>query len=1473
MAHLVDRLAGDAPAGGNETWDVRRTPEALQHLAQPSTAGPVVVAMPPRITRGGTLVTSGPGAAVAPLVRHLVEERSLHHVELEGNADERTALVAAATVVVHAADGGPGGFETAGFLDAAAPGATLILLATADTPVGQAAAAGYLDALARRRRAAGRAAVSLASLDGPLAEDPRGRRPLLRDEREAAVLPEALRGLVRTAPERRAGRRGGTLEQRLAGLSADRRRDAVVELVRATVASVLGHDGGQAVPADRAFKDLGFDSMTAVELRNRLGGATGLRLPATLVFDHPTPIAVADLVLAGLYGTAEAAAGRAAKAAADELIAIVGIGCRYPGGVRSADDLWRLVDTGTDAIGEFPANRGWDLERLFDDDPAAAGKSYARTAGFLYDADRFDAGFFGINPREALAIDPQQRVLLETAWNTVEHAGLDPAALRGTRTGVFAGVVATDYGARLYPVPDGLEGYLSTGTTTSVASGRIAYTLGLEGPAVTVDTACSSSLVALHLAVQSLRQGECDLALAGGATIMATPVSFVEFSRQRVLSPDGRCKAFADAADGAGWGEGVGVLLLERLSDARRNGRRILAVVRGSALNQDGASNGLTAPNGPSQERVIRDALAAAGLNGNDVDAVEAHGTGTALGDPIEAQALLATYGRQRPADRPLRIGSIKSNMGHSVAAAGVGGIIKMVMALRNGVLPRTLHVDSPSRHVDWSGGSLRVLTEAEPWPRTDRPRRGAVSSFGISGTNAHVILEEGPEAALDPPAEPEVVPWVLSAHSAEALRAQAAGLRDLTGRPLELAVALDRVRSGHPVRAVAIGEEALTALVDQVPHPNLVQTTTPSPGRTVFVFPGQGSQWTGMGRELYRTDAVFAAHLDACAAALRPHTDWDLIEVVTTGGEDAFDRVDVVQPVLFAVMVSLARLWEHHGVRPHAVVGHSQGEIAAAHIAGALSLADAAKISALRAQALNHISVAGGMTYLPMTPAEAEAVIGQGLSIAATNGPAHTIVAGGAEALDELQVWCEEREIRARRIPVTYASHSDHIDELQERIVGALGDITAQPAEIAFYSAVTGGQIDTTTLTGGYWYENLRRPVAFQAAVEALIAAGHTNFVEASPHPVLTTAIADTAEAADAGPVTTVGTLRRGEDHHLRFFTSLATAYVNHITGPVDWHLPQAPAAELPPYPFQGQRFWLEENAPTGDVAAVGLTPAGHPLAAAALEVADGESVVLTARLSLATHAWLADHAVAGTVILPGTAHVERRSPPGGTPARRTSTSSPSRRRWSSRPPARCRCRSSPVPPTRTGGEASACTRGRPPRTATASGRGTPPARSAGGSSPRRPPAARPGRPPTPSGSISATSTSGWRTTGCSTGRRSRGCARPGAPGTGSAPRWRCPRRSSSGPGSATSTRRCSTRSCTPSAPTPPSATAPNSNPSGCRSRGRASPCTPSAPPPCGRSSNPSPTTPCRSPSSTPAARPCSTSARWSSGPSPRSS
>ncbi|WP_420857014.1 type I polyketide synthase, partial [Streptomyces chilikensis] len=783
-------------------------------------------------------------------------------------------------------------------------------------------------------------------------------RPLIGD------IPEVRRALAReedTAPDAQAG--SSALRGRLDGLTADRRREVLLDLVRGEAAAVLGHQDADAVPPARAFRELGFDSLTAVELRNRLSEATGLKLPTTLVFDHPDATRLAAFLGEELLGTrtATTVVDRATGFSDDEPIAIVGMACRYPGDVSSPDDLWRLVAEGADAMGAFPGNRGWDLDAVYDPE-GRPGASYVAEGGFVACAGHFDPAFFGISPREALAMDPQQRLLLETSWEAFEHAGIDPTTLHGSRTGVYAGTNGQDYAPLLMASAEGADSTL-TSNAASVLSGRVSYTLGLEGPAATVDTGCSSSLVALHLAAQALRRGECDLALAGGVTVMSTPMSFTEFSRQRGMAADGRVKAFADAADGTGWGEGVGVLVVERLSDARRNGHHVLAVLRGSAVNQDGASNGLTAPNGPSQQRVIRAALADAGLTPADVDAVEAHGTGTTLGDPIEAQALLTTYGQERPADgRPLWLGSIKSNVGHTQAAAGVAGVIKMVMAMRHGVLPPTLHVDRPSGKVDWSAGAVELLTEAQEWPAAqDRPRRAGVSSFGVSGTNAHVIIEQAPaeESTADPetvpvPAGAVTVPWVLSAKSEQALKAQAERLLahvwenpDVPVADIGYSLALTRTAFSHRAAVVAAErdafETALTSLVEGAP--STAVTTASTAGRaakTVFVFPGQGAQWAGMAVELLESSPVFAARMAECAAALAPHIDWSLLDVVRSG--EGLERVDVVQPVLWAVMVSLAELWRSYGVQPAAVIGHSQGEIAAAAVAGILSLEDAAK-------------------------------------------------------------------------------------------------------------------------------------------------------------------------------------------------------------------------------------------------------------------------------------------------------------------------------------------------------------------------------------------------------------------------------------------------------------------------------------------------------------------------------------------------
>ncbi|MCX2734467.1 type I polyketide synthase, partial [Saccharopolyspora sp. NFXS83] len=921
-----------------------------------------------------------------------------------------------------------------------------------------------------------------------------------------------------------------------------------------------------------------------------------------------------------------------------EPIAIVAMSCRFPGGVAGPEDLWRLVDSGTDAVSGFPVDRGWDVEGLYDADPDVAGKSYVVEGGFLDDVAGFDSVFFGISPREAIAMDPQQRLLLESAWEVFERAGIDPGAVRGSRTGVFAGLISNDYLSRLSELSDGVEGFLSTGAAGSVASGRIAYTLGLEGPAVTVDTACSSSLVAMHLAAQSLRQGECTLALAGGATVLSSPAGFVEFSRQRGLASDGRCKPFAGAADGTGWGEGVGLLLLERLSDAQRNGHQVLGVMRGSAVNQDGASNGLTAPNGPSQERVIRQALASAGLGVGDVDAVEAHGTGTRLGDPIEAQALLGTYGQDR--DEPLLLGSVKSNIGHTQAAAGVAGVIKMVLAMQRGQLPKTLHVDEPTPQVDWTTGAVEVLSEARAWPQVDRPRRAGVSSFGISGTNAHVILEQAPEPdvpAIPAGSQPAVVPWVLSAKTEPALLVQAGRLKDFLEThpdldPADVGWSLATTRSVFDWRAVVMAgdREGLGSVTAQ----------RANTGRAVLVFPGQGSQWVGMAVELLDSSPVFAASIDDCGAVLSEFVDWSLVDVLRAG--EGFERVDVVQPVLWAVMVSLAALWRSYGVVPAAVIGHSQGEIAAAVVCGALSLRDGARVVALRSKVLLGIAGGGGMVSVALSVGEVRARLVDGIGIAAVNGPCSVVVSGVAAVLDRWQAEVEAAGVRVRRVPVDYASHSADVERLREEILEVLAPVSPRSVELPFYSTLTGGVFDTSGLDAGYWYESLRQPVLFEQATRELLDQGHDVLIECSPHPVLAVGIEETIEAAGS-KAAVVGSLRRDDGGLGRFVKSVAEAWAGGIRPAWDVVFgPERCTVELPTYPFQRDRYWLETIPSMGDLASAGLGSAGHPLLGAAVTLADAGGALLTGKLSLRTHPWLADHAVLGSVLLPGTAFVE---------------------------------------------------------------------------------------------------------------------------------------------------------------------------------------------------------------------------------------
>ncbi|MEU4160595.1 type I polyketide synthase [Actinoplanes sp. NPDC026670] len=988
-------------------------------------------------------------------------------------------------------------------------------------------------------------------------------------------------------------------------------------LVRAEVAALCG----PVTDLDTAFADLGLTSMGAMTVWNRLSRRTGLRLPATLLWDHPSPAALITWLDGQLAGAATATA-RPSRAQT-EPIAIVAVGCRYPGGVRSPEDLWRLVAGEVDATGEFPADRGWDVDGLYHPDPDRLGTSVTRRGAFLYDAADFDPAFFGISPREALATDPQHRLLLEIAWETFERAGIPAPSLRDSGTGVFIGLMPSDYGPRREAHV--LESHLGIGSTGSLASGRIAYTLGLRGPSLSIDTACSSSLVAMDLAAKALRAGECGLALAGGVTVMASPQSFIMFSRQRGLAPDGRCRPFAAGADGTAWGEGAGMVLLERLDDARRNGHPVLAVLRGSAVNADGASNGLTAPSGEAQRDLIRLALADAGLRPTDVDLIEGHGTGTRIGDPIEANALVDTYGLGR--SEPVWLGSVKSNIGHTQSAAGIAGVIKVIEAMRHAVMPRSLYADDPSPHVDWSSGAVRLLDAARPWPAGPRPRRAAVSAFGLGGTNAHVIIEEPPveePGAGRPSPGWSAAPWLLGAADEAGLRARAAhlaaaGETSATSLDVAFSLATGRAPLRHRAAVRAGDREGLRALADGTPHPAVTRVPTRPEPRLAFLFTGQGAQRLGMGRELAAAFPAFAETFDRVGTAFTPYLPRPLREVVDGTDAELLNRTDYAQPALFAFEVALHALYRACGVHPHRLAGHSIGELTAAYVAGVLSLADAVRLVAARGRLMAALPPGGTMIAVRCTEADVAKLLpdaGDRVAIAAVNGPDTVVIAGPEEAVTAL---AERLDARYDRLRVSHAFHSPLLDPMIDEFRIVAESVTYHQPSVPVASALTGS---ADLATADHWVRHVRETVHFTAAMDDLAAVSVSAFVEIGPAAVLSV-LAERCVPADVfvpGPATLAG-----------FLDDLATLYVHGV--PVDWPAVYATSGaqrcDLPTYPFQRQRHWLDGTE-------------RPPLLGDPQPDADGTRTRSSGILSTTRQPWLADHVIGADPMVPAAALAE---------------------------------------------------------------------------------------------------------------------------------------------------------------------------------------------------------------------------------------
>ncbi len=1163
-----------------------------------------------------------------------------------------------------------------------------------------------LDGLAQRRRADGLPATSIAwgpwdvGMAATLSETHRARlrdrgmaplttgealalldRALLCDEPvllaarldmealaelSADAAPALLRSLAKPERGRRTSRKirqgTGALARELAGLDDALKRERIERIVRSELAHVLGLKSPGAIDPNLPLQNTGVDSMMAIELQERLAKVTNVELPATFAFDYPTPAAMIQLLLDRLAPTKTTHVPRVAEHSLrhDEPIAIIAASCRFPGQVEDLDGLWNLLANGTDAVTEVPQSR-WDVDAYYDPDPEAVGKSYCRWGGFIGSLESYDPGFCGISPGEAPSVDPQERLLLETAWEAVERAGFTQDELSGTRTGVYVGIAATDYQLQTFLQPDRIDAYSLLGSVHSTIVGRLSYWLGLQGPNLAIDTACSSSLVALDLAIQALRNGTCDLAFAGGVNTVLSPIGFVCFSRLGALSKTGRCRAFSADADGYVRGEGCGLVLIKRLSDARRDGDPVLAVIRGSAVNQDGRSNGFAAPNGPAQQACIRNALAQAGIEPGTVDAVECHGTGTVLGDPIEVQAIAAVYGEARLIDNPVRIGTIKSNIGHTEGAAGIAGVLKAVVSLKHRSFAKSLHFSSPNPNVRWDDMNVRVCTDTESWPRGRHPRRIGVSSFGISGTNAHVILEEAPEPTASAPETarraPASLPLLVSGRDGGALKAQAArwaawlrGSPDIQWPEVISTAAVRRtqfaVRASVHAESALDAAEILDALAEGRPHPGLAVGEAKSRGAVVFVFPGQGSQWPEMGRALLSESDVFAQAVASCDHALRPYTGWSVLEMLR-GDLDKelphLERVDVVQPALFAMAIGLAAVWQSLGVAPAAVVGHSQGEIAAAVVAGGLSLEDGARVVALRSKLLRGLAGNGAMVVVELPVDSVERLLldfGPELSVAVVNTTTSTVVSGSTQAIEALTAQLSETGVYCRRVDVDYASHSLQVEPILPALAKALAHISPTACATPMISTVTGNAIEPGQLDARYWCRNLREPVRLDRAIEKLSVEGHGVFVEVSAHPVL--AMQLTSACAETGGVV-VGSLRRGAGNMACLHRMLALLHVQgHL---VNWRslFPSAKGlAGLPTYPFQRKRHWVDAARPNSDANSFGVSPTEHPLVSAAIPLADGVGQLLTGRLCASEHRWLSEHRVFGTTIVPGTGVLE---------------------------------------------------------------------------------------------------------------------------------------------------------------------------------------------------------------------------------------